>query len=121
MNETYFFDTYAIIEVIRGNPKYRPYTNCRIITTVFNLAELNYILKKEKTKEVSDKLTEKYAPAVVKVSLDDIKNAMNLKTKHRNLSIPDAIGYIIAKRYEVKFLTGDSDFKDFDNVEFIQK
>jgi len=43
---------------------------------------------------------------------------MDLKTKHRKLSIPDVIGYIIAKKYSVKFLTGDEDFKDLDNVEF---
>jgi uncharacterized protein len=46
---------------------------------------------------------------------------MDLKTKHRKLSIPDAIGYTIAKRLEIKFLTGDEDFKNYDNVEFVKK
>jgi len=121
MNDLYFFDTYAIFEVIRGNPKYKEFVNSRIITTIFNLAELNYNLKKEKNKAVADAITEKYAKTAVKVEIEDIKNAMDLKTKRRNLSIPDAIGYIVAKRYDTKFLTGDSDFENFENVEFVKK
>jgi len=52
-NETYFLDTYAIFEIIEANPKYEKYTNCRFITTLFNLAELNYNLKKNMSKEKS--------------------------------------------------------------------
>ena len=46
---------------------------------------------------------------------------MSLKLKHKNLSIPDSIGYITAKRLGIKFLTGDEDFRNFENVEFIKK
>ncbi len=38
----YFFDTYAFFEIIRGNPGYRKYAEVQAITTIFNLAELNY-------------------------------------------------------------------------------
>jgi predicted nucleic acid-binding protein len=121
MSETFFFDTYALIEVIRGNPKYVPYSKAQAITTIFNIAELNYILKKEHPKKVADDFTNKYKPCTIKFLWEDIINAMDLKTKHRNLSIPNAIGYIVAKRYNVKFLTGDEDFKALDNVEFIKR
>jgi len=119
--ETFFFDTYAIIEVVRGNPKYQKYINCSIITTVFNLAELNYNLKKEKDKVTADNITDKYKDEVVEVTIEDVKNAMDLKIKNKNMSIPDVIGYVVAERQEVKFLTGDEDFKHFDNVEFVKK
>ena len=119
--ETYFFDTYAIIEVVRGSPNYASYTNCGIITTIFNLAELNYNLKKERDKATADKITDKYKDAVVGVTADDVKEAMDTKTKNRQMSIPDAIGYTIAKRHGVKFLTGDEDFRAFKNVEFVKK
>lgn len=119
MNETLFFDTYAIFEIIRGNPNYKPYTECRVITTIFNLAELNYNLKKEKDKIVVDEYTDKYSKFTVEVSIDDVKEAMDFKTINRHLSIPDAIGYTVAKRLGVKFLTGYKDFEGMENVEFV--
>lgn len=120
MSETFFFDTYAIFEVIRGNPNYKPYLESRILITIFNLAELNYNLKKEKDKKIADEYTDKYSKFVVEVSIDDVKIAADFKTINRDLSIPDAIGYIVAKRLGVKFLTGDNDFKDMENVEFMR-
>ena len=122
MNEKgYFLDTYAIFEIIEGNPKYEQYAEASIITTVFNLAELNYNLKKDMSREKANNFTKDYSDFVVDVTLGDINEAMDLKTKHRNLSIPDAIGYTIAKRHGIKFLTGDEDFKAFKNVEFVKK
>lgn len=120
MNNSYFFDTYAFFEVLRGNPKYDNYTDARIITTIFNIAELNYNLKKTHSKQLTDSIIEKYKQFIVPLLLDDVKKAMDLKIKHKFLSIPDAIGYTVAKRYSVKFLTGDDDFKNFDNVEFVK-
>ncbi len=119
--ETFFFDTYAIFEIVYGNPRYDSYTNAQIITTKFNLAELNYNLKKDISIEKADKLTEKYWNSEVEVTLEDIKKAMDLKSKKRKLSIPDAIGYTVAKRHKVKFLTGDEDFNGMGNVEFVKR
>lgn len=119
-NETLFFDTYALFEIIRGNPKYEKYKEVTAITSIFNLAELNYGLKKEKDEKISDEITDEYKSNIVEVYLEDIKKAMSLKKKYKDLSIPDVIGYIIAKRYNIKFLTGDEGFKDFENVEFVK-
>lgn len=120
MNEIFFFDTYAFFEIIRGNQNYKQYIEDRIITTIFNLAELNYNLKKEKDKKTADDYTDKYSGFIVEVSIEDIKNAMDFKTMDRKLSIPDAIGYIVAKRFNIKFLTGDKDFENMENVEFVR-
>lgn len=117
----YFFDTYAFIEIIRGSKDYLPYSNALIITTIFNLAELNYNLKKEMDKETADKYTRDYFPFIAEVSLEDLEKAMDLKIKYKDLSILDVIGYIIAKKHGVKFLTGDEGFRNFDNVEFVKK
>ena len=119
-NMGYFFDTYAFFEIINGNPKYKIYAESEVITTVFNLAELNYGLKKKMSKELSDEYTEKYYQYAVDIILEDIKNAMDFKTSHRKLSIPDAIGYTIAKRLGIKFMTGDKDFEGIDNVEYVK-
>ena len=106
---------------MRGNPNYKPYSNVKFITTIFNLAELNYNLKKEKTKEIADEYIDKYSDFIVGVTIWDIKKAMDFKTINRKLSIPDAIGYTVAKRLGVKFLTGDKDFENIENVEFVLK
>ena len=112
MSELYFFDTYAFFEIINGNPNYKKYEEVNVITTVFNLAELNYGLKKEKDEKSANEITEKYRTFLVEVTLDDVKEAMSLKNKNKQMSIPDTIGYIIAKKYNAKFLTGDKEFKD---------
>ena len=116
----YFFDTYAFFEILRANPNYKKFEGVQAITTIFNLAELNYNLKKEKGKSVADELTERYEAFLVPVSLDDVKTAMDLKVKNKDLSIPDVIGYVIAKRHGVKFLTGDQGFNGRNNVELVK-
>ena len=118
--ETFFFDTYAFFEIFRGNPNYKKYEDALVITSIFNVAELNYNLKKEKGKEISNSYTKKFMPFVVEITFEDIKRAMDLKVKNKKLSIPDVIGYIVAKRHKVKFLTGDEGFKYMKNVEFVK-
>ncbi len=120
MSEIFFFDTYAFIEVIRGNINYEKFENALGVTTVFNLAELNYILKKEMSKEKADSYIDAYSIFLIETGLQDVKNAMDFKTKNREVSIPDAIGYTIAKRLGIKFLTGDQYFENLSGVEFVK-
>ena len=117
----FFFDTYAFFEVIRGNPKYDPYIDAVAVTTVFNLAELNYGLKKNGDARETDAITARYWPSVVEVTLEDVQAAMSLLLKQKDMSIPDVIGYTVAKRLGIRFLTGDDDFRDMPNVEFVKK
>lgn len=117
----FFFDTYTFFEIIRGNPRYEQYKDSLALTTIFNIAELNYGLKKELEIERADSLCKKYEPFVVEVAVQDVMKAMTLRHKHKMLSIPDAIGYVVARRYNVLFLTGDDDFLSFPHVEFVKK
>lgn len=119
--EAYFFDTYALFEIIRGNPAYVRYKDSAALITIFNLAELNYGLKKETSKLVADSITDKYSSLLVNVSLDELKEAMNMKIGDKKFSIPDAVGYTVAKKHSVRFLTGDESFRKLPNVEFVKK
>lgn len=121
MSETYFFDTYAIFEIIHGNPKYEKYSSMKGITTIFNLAELNHGLKKENDKTTADAITDNYAPLLVEVSIDNIKDAADLKIRKKELTIPDALGYVIARKHNLRFLTGDKEFEKMPFVEFVKK
>lgn len=120
MIQPIFFDTYAFFEIIRGNLNYKKYIEADAITTIFNLAELNYNLKKEKNRKVADEYTDKYKTFIVKVTINDVKKAIDLKIKKKYLSIPDVIGYTIARKYNIKFLTGDEHFKNMLHVEFVK-
>lgn len=120
-NPLFFFDTYALFEIIRGSTNYSPYQEVAGATTIFNLAELNYGLKKEKDLKTADEITEKFSSALVPVTVNDVKEAMSLRLQKKDLSIPDAIGYVVAQRLGVKFLTGDEDFKEMPGVEFVKK
>ena len=40
MEVAYFFDTYAVIELIEGNPRYAPYKEEPATLTVFNLVDV---------------------------------------------------------------------------------
>ena len=122
MTETFFFDTYAFIEVIKGNENYKRYSNSNPITAIFNIKELYYILLKDFGKDIADLHVDKYVNFVVEAPLWVIKKAMEFKLLHKkeNLSYTDCIGYILAIKSGIKFLTGDSKFKDRQNVEFVR-
>ena len=122
MNDSvFFFDTYAFFEIIQGNPSYAQYKDAVAITTIFNFAELNYGLKKGMSIEAADERTASFAHYIVDVTSTDVQEAMTFRLKHKDMSIPDAIGYIVARRYGVRFLTGDEDFRNMPNVEFVKK
>lgn len=43
-----------------------------------------------------------------------------LKWKDRKVSMTDCISYFQASELGIKFLTGDKEFEDFENVEFVK-
>jgi predicted nucleic acid-binding protein len=117
---SYFFDTYSFFEVLKGNPSYAKYNDSAIATTIFHLAELNFCLKKRAEPAFADRLVDSYRSCLIEVTLEDVKSAMGFKLNHKNMSIPDAIGYVVAKRLGVLLVTGDDHFKGLGNVEFVK-
>lgn len=120
---TYFFDTYAFYEIIEGNNNYKPYTKgIAVITTKLNLMELHYGLLLKYGKKIADKYYDELVDFCIEFDDNLIKKANELKAslKKRNLSYIDCLGYMIAKLKNIKFLTGDQQFADLDNVEFVK-
>lgn len=118
----FFFDSYALIEIILGNIKYNNYKNCSFVFTKLNLSEVYYsfLLKDESKANI---ILKSYKDNAVEFSVDIIEKAMKfrMKNKKMDLSYADCIGYIYACENNLKFLTGDEKFKDMDNVEFVKK
>lgn len=120
---SFFFDTYALFEIIEGNPNYERYSKgISLITTKLNLMELHYGLLRTEGKEVADKYYNYYLKFTIDFSDEDIKraNELRLQMKKQDISYVDCLGYIIAKRCGAKFLTGDKEFEGMDNVEFVK-
>ncbi len=121
MMSKFLFDTYAIVEILRGSLSYDNYKGDEIIVNNFIFAELCYNLYREKEPKAAYYL-EEYSKYIHSVKPEWIEEAMQfrLKWKDRNVSITDCVSYIMALKIGVKFLTGDKEFKDMSNVEFVK-
>jgi predicted nucleic acid-binding protein len=119
----YFFDTYAIIEYLKGNKQYRKYFKKDLgITTKLNLMELYYSYIDNE--DFADEVYNSYLSIAVEITDDQIKKAMrlrkDLKDKRLDISYVDAIGYHLSFEMGIRFLTGDREFSSLPNVEFIK-
>ena len=119
----YFFDTYAVIELVSGNSFYARFINEAPTITIFNLAEIYYSAINNLDESKAEKIYEKYSCCVVHVSDKILKEAMKFRknNKKRNLSYTDCIGYVYATENDMIFLTGDKEFENLENVEFVKK
>lgn len=123
----YFFDTYALHEIVAKNPDYAEYAkNVRIVTTKLNLMELYYGLLMESGEEAAEQNYSFFQKFAIEVDDALIKQSMKFKAfirsqnRKSNLSYIDAVGYIAARQRSIKFLTGDKEFRNLENVEFVK-
>lgn len=123
-NVRYFFDSYAVIEILNNNPNYTRFKSFPIIFSIQNLAEIYWhcITTKELESNAED-IFSKFRRCVVEVDDETLKEAIKFRKeqKKQNLSYADCIGYIYAKRNNLKFLTGDKEFEKLPFVEFVKK
>ena len=123
MAKKFYFDTYALIEIGKSNPKYEPYKDGVIIlVNKLNLMELSYFLFKEKKVDEIKEIFDNYAKYDVDYDEEVLINAAEMKFKFlkERLSFIDCIGYLLAKKHNAKFLTGDEKFRNRENVEFVK-
>lgn len=122
----YFYDSYAIIEFLDGNQKFRKYfTEHKGLLTELNLMEVSYSLQKHFGFKSTEKHLAPFLPYIVSFDLSDIDGAMRLrldleKDRRLNISYVDALGYYLARKHRAMFLTGDIHFKNLENVEFVR-
>ncbi|MEK6932351.1 MAG: PIN domain-containing protein [Nanoarchaeota archaeon] len=124
MVETYFYDTYALVELIKGNENYLKYKLYKIITTKLNLLELYSALLRDYNEKKAEYYYSFYSKYCINLNDDIIKDSAKLwhsmRKENKKPSYIDCIGYIAALRLKIKFLTGDKEFKDLKNVEFVK-
>ena len=117
----YFFDTYAIIEILNDNSSYTRYKEVSMITGLLNIGELVYWMLREH-KKIKANLVNELKKPMLDVGFEDIIEGMKFKYQHikKKFSFVDCVGYIMASRRDLIFVTGDKAFKDMPNVEFVK-
>lgn len=116
----YFFDTYAIIELINKKKNYEKYGDSRLITSVLNIAELYYHLLLKYNRKTADYVIRKTSFDLIEFGKLECIEAMRYRhsRKKDKLSFIDCLGYILSIKNNLKFLTGDKEFEKQPNVEF---
>lgn len=116
-----FFDTYALIEIAKGNRRYQKYVDAeRVTVTKLNLIELYYAILRDFGEIEAKRHYFFYSPFIREITDEIVFEAMRLRLKHRRLSYADCIGYVTARHEGMKFLTGDRVFERMENVEFVR-
>jgi len=120
----FFFDSYALIEIYEKNINYEKYARAKVITTYFQVYETYYSLIRNGycDKEIEDffNFLQNFC---IDLDFDWIPKSVSFRRKYkeRDLSYADCLGYVIAEDMGIKFLTGDKEFWDLPNVEFVKK
>lgn len=115
----YFADTYALVEMGKGAPQYKPYISADFVLTKWNLAEFYYSLIRE-GKPAMTQFNE-FRKRLISISFTSIIAAAQFKLRHKEkrMSYVDCVGYALALEHGMKFLTGDKQFKGMPNVEWV--
>ena len=118
----YFLDTYAFLEIIKGNQNYDKYIDAESYTTILQLYELYFHLLRSFGSAAADAYFQKYIPLKIEIKDEDVSKAAKFRLQHlkQNISYADALGYAIAQERGLLFLTGDKEFKNIVGVAFVK-
>lgn len=121
----FFADTYALVEILKGNPNYEGYSERSLITTEFNIFELAYAIYRDFGDDAMNRLVlVRDEIEIMHVRDEDYIEASKIrlltKKESKNLSLIDSLGYGCAKRLGIKFLTGDHEFEYMEYVEYVK-
>lgn len=121
-SSAYFLDSYALIESIKDNKNFKKFEETTNFTSIMNLLETHYRIVKSFGSKKADNIIEELKYILINVTIDDIKKASKFRNEHtkNKFSYIDCLGYIMAINRKLKFVTGDKEFKDLENVEFVK-
>ena len=116
-------DTYALAEIGAGNPKFMEFLNKEFVITDLTLAEYCSVLYRDGKEDKAVYWHSRLASYCKPVSREILIMALKYRIDHKkeDLSIFDCVGYIFSLESNLKFVTGDKEFKKKEGVLFIQK
>jgi predicted nucleic acid-binding protein len=110
---------------LSDNSNYRAYfeENDGVLTKL-NLIEICYRTIELHGEEAATQVVKLFAKYTIDFASADIIGSMKLrltlKQNGRNISYADALGYYLALKNKLKFLTGDKEFEGLDGVEYVK-
>lgn len=129
-SKVFFYDSYAVLAYISGEKAYAGYfddddnTQSSGVLTKLNLMEVYYRAAKLHGHPAAKQVIDRFSRYLVDFDIDDIAGSMKLREglmkKRMDLSYVDALGYYLARKMQIPFLTGDSYFKGLEGVEFVK-
>lgn len=114
-------DTYPLVEIHKGNPRFTVLLDEEIVITELTMAEFYSILYRRYNEKTAEYWYRKLLPVLVPVSSRTLMATMRFKaeTSREDLSFFDCAGYIYALENGMQFVTGDKAFKGRKGVRFI--
>ena len=115
-------DTYALIEIHNNNPKFSNYINEEITISNITFTEFYSLILRDYNEKTADYLLNKFRSYLRDVDIKTLIKAVKYRyeNKKQNLSFFDCVGYVFALENNMKFVTGDKEFQNKENVEFIK-
>ncbi|HLC84601.1 MAG TPA: PIN domain-containing protein [Candidatus Nanoarchaeia archaeon] len=115
-------DTYALVEIAKGNPAYAGLFEQDFVVADETLAEFFWVNLRDFGMGSAEEWHLKLGPYGRQVSQDLLVRAMKYRYDHRkeDVSFFDCVGYVFAQENGFIFVTGDKEFKDKKGVLFIK-
>jgi predicted nucleic acid-binding protein len=94
------------------------------VLTKLNLMEVYFKAANLHGHEAAKQIIERFSKYLVDFDIEDIAGSMKLREelmkKRMDISYVDALGYYLAKKMRIPFLTGDSYFQGLEGVKFVK-
>ncbi|PIN86056.1 PIN domain nuclease [Candidatus Woesearchaeota archaeon CG10_big_fil_rev_8_21_14_0_10_44_13] len=118
----YFLDTYALVEITKGNKNFEGYIESDAITLRLNMAELYHSTLSDFNEKTADYFFKLFARLTFELPPDIIPKAIKFRklNNKKNLSYADCLGYIFARDNHRIFVTGDKAFEGMEGVAFVK-
>ena len=115
-------DTYTLIEISLGNSDFIPLLEKEVVIPDTTIAEFYSMMYRKYNLKTAEYWYRRLNSFLTPVKRDILIKAMKYKidNKKQNLSFFDCVGYIFALENNMKFVTGDREFKNKPKVEYIK-
>jgi predicted nucleic acid-binding protein len=119
-----FYDSYAVLAYISGEKAFAKYFERQPsgALTKLNLIEIYFRAAKLHGHEAARQVIDRFSKYLIDFDIDDIAGSMKLREElmksRMDISYVDALGYYLARKMRIPFLTGDRQFADLAGVKF---
>lgn len=119
MRSKLFFDASALVGLFEARSAFEPYRREPIVTERGHIYEFaRYLLKTRGARDAAAIVAAVHAIRVEPHD-GDLLTAAKLKAQHARMSSQDALGYTLARREGLRFLTTDTAFRKMPGVELV--